>query len=39
VILWRPIDKLIFYWNPHLKDISLMDKLATAEVIIIENEK
>jgi len=39
VILWRPIDKLIFYWNPHLKDISLLNKLATAEVIILDNAK
>lgn len=39
VILWRPIDKLIFYWNPHLKDISLLRKLATAEVILIDNAK
>ncbi len=39
VILWQPFDKLLFYWNPHLKDISLLRKLATAEVIIIENEK
>ena len=39
VILWRPIDKLIFYWNPHLKDISLLQKLATAELIVIDHEK
>ena len=39
VILWRPIDKLIFYWNPHLKDICLLKKLATAEVIIIDAQK
>lgn len=39
VILWRPINVLIFEWNPHLKDISLLNKLGTAEVIIIENEK
>jgi hypothetical protein len=39
VLLWRPIDLLLFYWNPHLKDISLLNKLATAELIIIENEK
>lgn len=39
VILWRPIDKLIFYWNPHLKDICLLKKLATAEVILIDNAK
>lgn len=39
VLLWRPIDVLLFYWNPHLKDISLLNKLSTAEMIIIENEK
>ena len=39
VLLWRPIDVLLFYWNPHLKDICLLNKLATAELIIIENEK
>jgi len=39
VLLWRPIDVLLFYWNPHLKDISLLNKLATAELIIIESEK
>jgi hypothetical protein len=39
VVLWQPFDKLLFHWNPHLKDISLLKNLATAEVIIIENEK
>ncbi len=39
VLLWRPIDALLFSWTPHLKDICLLDKLATAELIIIENEK
>lgn len=37
VILWQPIDKLIFDWNPHLKEISIMNRLANAEVIITEN--
>ncbi|HMH24914.1 MAG TPA: hypothetical protein VK563_24235 [Puia sp.] len=37
VILWQPIDKLIFHWNPYLKAISVMNRLAKAEVIIIEN--
>ena len=36
VILWRPIDKLIFHWNPFLKDISIVDRLEKAEVIITE---
>lgn len=39
VLLWRPIDVLLFYWNPHLKDICLLNKLATAELIMIEHEK
>ena len=39
VILWRPIDELVFNWNPHLAEINLFSKLATAELIIIENEK
>ena len=39
VILWRPIYELIFEWNPHLKEIALLDKLATAEVILIDKEK
>lgn len=38
VLLWRPIDVLLFSWNPYLKDICLLNKLATAEVIMIENE-
>ena len=37
VILWQPIDMLIFHWNPYLKAISLMDRLAKAEVILLEN--
>jgi hypothetical protein len=39
VLLWRPIDLLLFSWNPHLKDISLLSKLSTAELIILDNEK
>jgi len=34
VILWRPIDKLIFHWNPFLKDISIADRLEKAEVVV-----
>ena len=36
VILWRPIDKLIFHWNPFLKELSMLQKLANADVIEIE---
>jgi hypothetical protein len=39
VIFWRPIDKLIFDWNPHLKDISLLSKLATSEMMIVNSSK
>lgn len=39
VLLWRPIDVLMFSWNPHLKDICLLQKLSTAEAIIIDHEK
>lgn len=39
VILWKPIERLIFYWNPFLKDISILEKLINAEVIIIQKSK
>ena len=39
VTLWKPIERLVFDWNPHLKDISLMHRLATGEAIIIEAEQ
>lgn len=39
VLLWHPIDELVFHWNSHLKQICLLNKLATAPSIIIENEK
>jgi hypothetical protein len=39
VILWKPIDKLIFQWNPFLKELNIMDKLITSEVIVIEKHK
>lgn len=38
VILWKPIERLIFYWNPFLKDISIVDRLAKAEVTVTEIE-
>ena len=38
VILWKPIDRLIFYWNPYLKDISIMDRLEKAEILVTEVE-
>ncbi len=39
VLLWHPIDELVFHWNHYLKSISLLNKLATAETIIIKHEK
>lgn len=39
VILWKPIYELLFAWNPFLKDILLLNKLATAEIIILDNKK
>jgi len=39
VILWRPIDKLIFSWNPYLKDISILDRLSKAAIVVIDNEE
>jgi hypothetical protein len=38
VILWKPIDRLIFYWNPFLKDISVMERLEKAEIVMTEIE-
>lgn len=39
VLLWHPIDELLFGWNSYLKEICLFNKLATSESILIENEK
>lgn len=39
VILWKPIERLIFYWNPFLKEICLLDKMIAAEATVVENEK
>lgn len=39
VVLWKPIERLIFYWNPFLKDLCLLNKMINAEATIIENEK
>jgi hypothetical protein len=36
VILWKPIDRLVFDWNSHLKEISLYNKLANSEVLVME---
>ncbi|MCW3118461.1 MAG: hypothetical protein JWM28_2543 [Chitinophagaceae bacterium] len=37
VMLWQPIDKLLFQWNPYLKEINTLNKLAKAEAISTEN--
>lgn len=39
VILWKPIERLIFYWNPFLKEILLFDKMQNAKVNIVESEE
>jgi hypothetical protein len=39
VILWKPIERLIFCWNPFKKEILLFDKMKNAEAIFIENEQ
>ena len=38
VVLWKPIERLIFYWAPFLKEILLLDKLQNAKVKIADNE-
>jgi hypothetical protein len=39
VILWKPIEKLIFYWNPFLKEICIFDKLTNAPITIATEKK
>ncbi|MBL0182166.1 MAG: hypothetical protein IPP96_07685 [Chitinophagaceae bacterium] len=39
VILWKPIERLIFYWNPFLKEILLFNKMQHAKVNIVESEE
>jgi hypothetical protein len=39
VVLWKPIERLIFYWNPYLKEILLFEKMQNAKVNIIESEE
>jgi hypothetical protein len=36
VVLWQPIEKLVFYWNPYLKEISILERLATADIVFNE---
>ena len=39
VIMWKPIERLIFYWNPFKKEIHLLDRLTNAEVVVLEKNK
>jgi hypothetical protein len=39
VILWKPIERLIFYWNPFLKELSLYKKIQSAKINIVESEE
>ncbi len=39
VILWKPIERLIFYWNPFKKEILMFNKLQNAKVTLVENEE
>lgn len=38
VIMWKPIERLIFYWNPFLKKLAILDKMINAEVTVVEKE-
>jgi hypothetical protein len=39
IILWKPVEKLIFYWNPFKKEISIFSRIAAAQVAEVEKEK
>lgn len=39
VILWNILEKLIFFWNPFLKEISILDKLTNAPTFIMLENK
>ena len=39
VVLWKPIERLIFYWNPFKKDIHLLSRLANADIVVLEKNK
>jgi hypothetical protein len=38
VVLWTPIDKLVFSWNPFLKEISILDRLTNADIVISDRQ-
>lgn len=37
VMMWQPIDNLLFHWNHHLKEISTVKKLTEAPVFYTED--
>jgi len=39
VILWKPIERLIFYWNPFLKEILLFNKMQHGKINLVESEE
>jgi hypothetical protein len=39
VMMWQPIDNLLFHWNKHLKDINTVKKLTEAPVIYTEDKQ
>ena len=38
VMMWQPIDNLLFHWNIHLKEISTIKKLTEAPVVYTEEQ-
>ncbi len=39
VMMWQPIDNLLFHWNKHLKEIVNIKKLTEAPVVYTDVEK
>lgn len=39
VMMWQPIDNLLFHWNGHLKEISNIKKLTEAPVIYTDEQQ
>ena len=39
VLMWKPVERLVFYWNPFLKEISIYQKLINAHAVILYNEE
>jgi uncharacterized membrane protein len=39
VMMWQPIDNLLFHWNGYLKDISTIRKLTEAPVVYTDDSK